>query len=124
MPPLSALVASTKFFLHRYLGFAYLVQFGFALYMWKTAYASFLNSPLIWALPLTGAMQSATAARRFKFLPKKVDPGYYSDRGSVSYEFVLEDSFLSGLLLFQWLYYSDRRVTDLSRDVTTAVEVT
>ncbi len=72
------------------------------------SYETFKDSFLIWSLPLTGLIQSITAALTFTFLSRtKVDPGYYSDRGTLSYAFIVENSFFSGLLLFQWLYYSD-----------------
>lgn len=73
------------------------------------SYETFKHSFLIWSLPLTGVIQSITAALTFTFLSRtKVDPGYYSDRGTLSYAFIVENSFFSGLLLFQWLYYSDK----------------
>jgi hypothetical protein len=72
------------------------------------SYETFKHSFLIWSLPLTGVVQSITAALTFTFLSRtKVDPGYYSDRGTLSYAFIVENSFFSGLLLYQWLYYSD-----------------
>ena len=72
------------------------------------SYETFKDSFLIWSLPLTGFVQSITAALTFTFLSRtKADPGYYSDRGTLSYAFIVENSFFSGLLLFQWLYYSD-----------------
>ncbi|CAF4405499.1 unnamed protein product, partial [Rotaria magnacalcarata] len=71
-------------------------------------YETFKHSFVIWSLPLTGLVQSITAALTFTFLSRtKTDPGYYSDRGTLSYAFIVENSFFSGLLLFQWLYYSD-----------------
>ena len=73
-----------------------------------SSYETFKHSFLIWSLPLTGLVQSITAALTFTFLSRtKVDPGYYSDRGTLSYPFIVENSFFAGLLLFQWLYYSD-----------------
>ena len=72
------------------------------------SYGTFKHSFLIWSLPLTGLIQSITAALTFTFLSRtKTDAGYYSDRGTLSYAFIVENSFFSGLLFFQWLYYSD-----------------
>ncbi len=72
------------------------------------SYETFKSSFLIWSLPLTGVIQSIIAALTFTFLSRtKADPGYYSDRGTLSYAFIVENSFFAGLLLFQWLYYSD-----------------
>ncbi len=80
----------------------------FRSYLSSFSYETFKDSFLIWSLPLTGLIQSITAALTFTFLSRtKVDPGYYSDRGTLSYAFIVENSFFSGLLLFQWLYYSD-----------------
>lgn len=77
-------------------------------FIFFSSYESFKHSFVLWSLPLTGVIQSTTAALTFTFLSRtKVDPGYYSDRGTLSYAFVVENSFFSGLLLFQWLYYSD-----------------
>lgn len=44
----------------------------------------------------------------FTFLPKKQnDPGYYGDKSTLSYNFVLENIYFAGLLTFQWLYMHD-----------------
>lgn len=81
----------------------------FFLLCFASSYETFKHSFLIWSLPLTGLVQSITAALTFTFLSRtKTDPGYYSDRGTLSYAFIVENSFFSGLLLFQWLYYSDK----------------
>jgi len=66
-----------------------------------------LTSGLTVTLPLTGFIQSVIAARTFTFLPKgeNLDPGYYSDKSTLSYPFVVENSFFSLIALFQWVYY-------------------
>ncbi|CAF0797154.1 unnamed protein product [Didymodactylos carnosus] len=98
-----------KFIVHRLTGLLYLIQYALAFYLYFKNYEIFKNSFLIWSLPLTGLIQSITAIYTFTFLSKtKVDPGYYSDRGTLSYPFIVENSFFASLLLFQWLYYSNQ----------------
>ncbi|CAF0898265.1 unnamed protein product [Didymodactylos carnosus] len=107
-----------KFIVHRLTGLAYLVQYAMALYLYFKNYELFKNSCLIWSLPLTGLLQSITAIFTFTFLPKnKLDSGYYTDRGLLSYAFILENSFFSGILLFPWLYYSDRFYSFISSSI-------
>jgi len=67
-----------------------------------------MRSPLIWTLPLTGVIQAIVAIYTFTFLPKKqTDPGYFGDKGVLSYNFIKENLFYEILLLFPWLYYHD-----------------
>jgi len=58
-------------------------------------------------MPLNGVIQSVTATYYFAFLPKKVDPGYYGDKGSLSFFFVAENIFFASILAFAFLYNSD-----------------
>lgn len=98
-----------KFIVHRLTGLLYLIQYAFAFYFYFENYESFKSSFIIWSLPLTGVVQSLTAIFTFTFLSRtKLDAGYYSDRGTLSYPFLIENSFFSSILLFQWLYYSDK----------------
>ncbi|CAF4173965.1 unnamed protein product, partial [Rotaria sp. Silwood2] len=98
-----------KFILHRLTGLSYLLQYFFAFYLYFKNYDSFKSSFLIWSLPLTGLLQATTAIYTFTFLSRtKRDAGYYSDRGTLSYPFIVENSFFASLLLFQWLYYSNK----------------
>jgi hypothetical protein len=91
------------------MGLLYLIQYALTFYLFFKNYNSFKDSILIWSLPLTGLIQSITAIFTFTFLSRtKVDSGYSSDRGTLSYPFIIENSFFSSLLLFQWLYYSDK----------------
>jgi hypothetical protein len=102
------LFINRKFLLHRLIGLSYLIQYAFAVYLYFSNYEYFLNSILIWSLPLTGVLQSINASLTFTFLPKQqADPGYYSDKSSMSYNFICENIFFSMLLCFQWLYMSD-----------------
>lgn len=107
-----------KFAVHRVFGFVYLLQWFSALYLYFADYDYFIKSPLIWSLPLNGVIQSLTATYYFSFLPKKVDPGYYSDRSALSYDFVKENIFFAVILMFQWLYYSDRFYPGIKKSIT------
>ena len=83
-----------KFILHRLTGLAYLIQYMLTFYLYFKNYESFKDSILIWSLPLTGVIQSITAIVTFTFLSRtKRDAGYYSDRGTLSYPFIIENSF-------------------------------
>lgn len=102
------LFVSAQFGVHRLLGLAYLAQYAWAWYLYATDYAAFMRSPLPWSLPLNGVLQSLTATYYFSFLPRKADPGYYSDKSALSYDFVKENIFYSSILAWQWLYFDDR----------------
>jgi hypothetical protein len=101
------LFMSAKFLSHRLMGLSYLIQYSVATYLYFANYDYFINSFLIWSLPLTGLLQSINASLTFTFLPKKADPGYYTDKASMSYGFICENIFYAGILCFQWLYMSD-----------------
>lgn len=115
---LYTLFVHPKFAVHRVFGAIYLVQWFAALYFYFADYQWFKSSNLIWALPLNGVIQSLTATYYFSFLPKKVDPGYYSDKSSLSYDFVKENIFFAVILMFQWLYYSDNFYLLIRKSVT------
>ena len=99
---------SAKFSVHRVLGLAYLFAYAAAWWLYVTDYARFAASPLPWALPLMGVVQSLTAVYYFRFLPKKVDPGYYSDKGTLNYAFITENIFYAMILMWQWVYMDAR----------------
>ncbi|KAG5458604.1 MAG: hypothetical protein BJ554DRAFT_1143 [Olpidium bornovanus] len=106
---LAHLFFAKRFRTHRVFGLCYLLQWAAALAYYCVDYEGFKDSFLIWSLPLSGIVQSITAMRTFTFLPKKaVDPGYFSDKITMSYPFIVENSFFATILLFQWLYYNDR----------------
>jgi len=105
---LVVLFFSPKFFIHRVVGCLYLLQYIAVFYLYFADYPLLLRSGLTVTLPLTGFIQSVIAARTFTFLPKGLtnsDPGYYSDKSTLSYRFVVENSFFSLIALFQWVYY-------------------
>jgi hypothetical protein len=99
------LFARPKFRIHRLWGLLYLLQFitlcGFEV-------ASVRPHHLIWTLPLTGFVQAIIASLTFTSLPRRDSQGYFADKGVMSYEFVLENVYFSGLLFFQALYYTFR----------------
>jgi len=106
---LSRLFLRRKFIAHRMMGLFYLIQYVLTIYFYITDYDYFLKSPFIWSLPLTGLLQSIIAVNTFTFLPKKqADPGYFSDRTVLSYNFIKENQFFAMLLLFAWVYYNER----------------
>jgi hypothetical protein len=98
---------SRKFILHRLVGLAYLILFFLSIVIYVFYYPAFRTSPIVIMLPITGFIQSLTAIYTFRFLPKTLDPGYYGDKGVLSYPFVVENSFFSMMLMYQWLYYVD-----------------
>ena len=99
---------SKQFIVHRLVGFAYLLQFAASFFLYFYDYKLYYDSPLTWSLPLTGFSQSIVASLTFTFLPKRQeDPGYYGDKSTLSYNFVVENVYFSGLLLFQCLYMHD-----------------
>jgi hypothetical protein len=91
--------------IHRLHGLVYLAQYA-ALCVVELCHAR--PTFLLWTLPLSGFVQAIIASLSFRSLPRRQTQGYFSDRGVMSYEFVLENVFFSGLLLFQALYYSFR----------------
>jgi len=105
----SRLFFRRKFVVHRVVGLFFLIQYAWTIYLYFSDYNAFSKSPLVWSLPLTGVIQSIVAVYTFTFLPKKaIDPGYFGDKGVLSYNFIKENVFFEILLLFPWLYYSDR----------------
>jgi len=90
------------------MGLTFLIQYVAVFCLYFYDYQMFLASPLIITLPLTGVCQTLTAIYTFTFLAKNpTDPGYFADKGTISYAFVKENLFFSLILAFQWLYYND-----------------
>ncbi|KAJ3397723.1 hypothetical protein HDU92_004139 [Lobulomyces angularis] len=97
-----------KFISHRLGGLNYLIQWFLALGWWIYDYDSFKDSLLIWSLPLSGVFQSLNAMSVFWFLPKNTkETGYFSDKKTMSYSFIKENSFFALLLLFQFTYFNN-----------------
>jgi len=79
-----------KFWAHRVLGLLYLIQYSLAFRLYVVDYPAFSQSPLLWTLPISGVVQAVTATYYFYFLPKsKADPGYYSDKSVLTFNFVV-----------------------------------
>jgi len=95
-----------KFRVHRIGGLIFLVQYAIAVpaYIWR--YPQYLQSPLVWSVPLTGLLQSLNAALTFTFLPKTEVPGFaaVADKSVLSYYTVVENSFYAAQLLFVCCY--------------------
>jgi len=121
---LAKLFLSPKFFIHRIAGAIYLLQYIAVFYLYFFNYPLLIRSGLTVTLPITGFVQSVIAARTFTFLPKKNDndPGYYSDKSTLSYPFVVENSFFSLIALFQWVYYRHDFYYALSTTPLTLIE--
>ncbi|KAI8810638.1 hypothetical protein BJ742DRAFT_799581 [Cladochytrium replicatum] len=101
---------SWRFLTHRLVGLVYLIQYFAAFFLYFYDYKTYAASPLPWSVGLTGLIQAITAALTFTFLnkDKEVDQGYFSDKKTVSYAFVVENSFYAGLNFFQSLYLTPK----------------
>ena len=99
-----------RFQVHRATGLLFLIQFFAAVYLYSFHYDHYITTPLAWCLGVTGLIQSFTAACTFTFMPKVDDPGFIamSDRTPLSYRFIVENSFFSMLLAFQYCYMDTR----------------
>jgi len=96
---------SPKFRVHRLTGMTYLIMFTMACA--AEFYPPILEAfpHLHIAMPITGCAQACIAALTFKFLGKNsAVQGYFSDKRTLSYDFVCENIFFAGLLAFQALY--------------------
>lgn len=98
-----------KFQAHRVVGLLFLLEFLAAAWYYAFDYKFFLTTPLVWSVGFTGWAQSITAAFTFTFMPNIEDPGFIamSDKAPLSYRFILENSFFSMLLAFQYFYMTD-----------------
>ena len=99
------LFTSKSFQPHRAWGLLYLCVFSLAVY------GHLMGKPdanLFWFMPVAGFIQTLIAVKTFTFLPreKKNTQGYYHATKAMSYEFITENIYFSGLLLFQSLYLS------------------
>lgn len=86
------------------------MQFFTAAYLYAFNYEHYLTTPLVWTLGMTGFLQSVTAACTFTFMPNIADPGFIamSDKSALSYKFIVENSFFSMLLAFQYCYMDNK----------------
>jgi len=97
------LFSGKRFRVHRLWGIVYLLEFALASIFEMQGKP---NHTLFWTMPLTGIMQSIIACRTFTFLPpaNEKEQGYYSATKVMSYDFILENVYFAGLLLFQSVY--------------------
>lgn len=95
----------TKFRVHRLGGAFFLLSYALAWYALYRDFARFER----WSLPLVppalGCVQAISAACTFRFLPRNEDNGYFSDKGILSYNFVLENLFYQLCTFFGAVYY-------------------
>jgi len=103
---------SKRFRPHRLVGFTYLIVYALC-WLWIIFNdESFLNSHyafLSCVLPILGVVQTCIAIATFTFLPKSTggSQNYFSSAHAMTYDFVKENLFFAGLLLFQWVYYTN-----------------
>ena len=109
-PNIFSMFTRYKFRTHRITGGIYLLYYTYLWYWFVTDIESYINSSLTILLPSLGVLQTIIAMRTFTFLPRNKDnsgkQGYFSDKHTMSYDFLCENIFFSGILLFQWIYYS------------------
>jgi hypothetical protein len=109
MNTIGNLFFSYKHLVHRLVGLCYLIQYATAVCLFLWDFDTFYNSAVVWSLPLTGVIQTLIVMASFKFLKKdSKHQGYFSDKFTLSYEFISENLFFALILLFQWLYYSNK----------------
>jgi len=100
------LFCQRRFGVHRLTGMLYLVQFMLAVLGEFFPVIRERLPHLHVALPVTGCVQAIIATVTFRFLGKNANvQGYFSDKRTMSYDFVFENVFFSGLLAFQSLYF-------------------
>lgn len=97
------LFSPVRFRIHRLWGLVYLWQFIMVCILEVKGQADWR---LYATMPLTGIIQSIIACRTFTFLPsaKEDVQGYYHATKVMSYDFILENVYFAGLLLFQSWY--------------------
>lgn len=99
-----------KFRIHRITGAFYLLYYAYLWVWFIFDIESYVTSTYTIILPALGVFQTIVAMRTFTFLSKNKDnsgkQGYFSDKNTISYDFVCENVFFAGILLFQWMYYS------------------
>merc|ERR1740122_684913 len=91
-----------RFKIHRAWGLVYLGQFAAVVYFEVTGQP---KRSLFWTLPLAGMIQSIIACRTFTFLPKASSmkgkaEGFFNATHAMSYDFMLENVYFAGLLLW------------------------
>jgi len=99
------LFTPAKFRVHRLFGMVYLAQFVVAFVLETMG----LHEPILFVtMPITGWIQAIIACLTFTFLPRanEKEQGYYHQTKAMSYDFIVENIYFSGLLMFQSCYLS------------------
>lgn len=97
------------FRVHRIFGIVYLAQWFSALYLYWSNYERFEQSFLVWALPLSGCLQTIIAIRTFTFLPRNdTGQGYFTTKKVMSKDFIEENLYFAIILTFAFFYMTDR----------------
>jgi len=100
------LFGQRKFRIHRLTGMVYLIMFILACLGEFYPFILEAMPHLHIAMPITGCLQAVIATLTFNFLGKNAHvQGYFSDKRTLSYDFVFENVFFSGLLMFQAVYF-------------------
>lgn len=100
------LFCQKRFGLHRMMGMVYMVQFVLACL--GEFYPVVLEQlpHLHVTMPVTGCLQAIIATMTFTFLGRNKNvQGYFSDKRTMSYEFIFENIFFSGIMAFQAIYF-------------------
>jgi len=100
-----------KFSVHRIFGLTFLLQYSVAWYIFLTDYNLYLDLPFPYTMSLTLLIQVTSAIYYFRFLPKldgeTADPGMYSDKGVLPYDWVKENLFFAIMITWGNIYYHD-----------------
>jgi len=100
------LFCQRRFGLHRLTGMVYLVQFVLAVLGEFFPVILERLPHLHVSMPLTGCAQAVIATMTFRFLGKNANvQGYFPDKRTMSYDFVFENVFFSGIMAFQAVYF-------------------
>mmetsp|Transcript_440 Transcript_440/g.1172 ORF Transcript_440/g.1172 Transcript_440/m.1172 type:complete len:342 (-) Transcript_440:92-1117(-) len=121
-----------KFAVHRVFGLAFLFQYMAAWYIFITDYNHYLELPFPYTMSATLLVQVSSAIYYFRFLPKldvkTADPGMYSDKGVLPYDWVKENMFFAIMITWGNIYYHEPSFSMVRRFggypmIGTAIEV-
>lgn len=99
---------SKKHKMHRYMGLFFLIQYGLAWVEFITNYKGVGEFSYIpHTVALNGVIQGYSAYFSFRVLPTLKDPGYYSDKGVMSRDFLHENVCFNVFCVFGAVYYNN-----------------
>ena len=107
-------LAPSKFRAHRAFGLLFLLLYPLSWVLFLAKPNVYTASPLPVLVPALGLLQSLTAAHYFRFLPRNSDNGLFSDKGILSYNFLLENIFYQLLAVFGAVFYCHRDALEAS----------